>query len=117
MRFYEKTQIVLSEDTLSEPKQIRFSENFEDVDITLLKESITRHETFPIGVHAISLGNIALGKFLCLKPDFDVEASINGGALQKFRANKVSKLWVELTSLSLTVTTQANEVVVVVAGE
>ena len=117
MRYYEKSQILLSEDTLSTPKQVRFSEEFEDVDLSLLKESVTRSEAFPVGTHAIGLGNIALGKFLCIKPAADLDVSINGAAVQKFRGGKISKLWIEFTTLSITVSTDPQTVVLVVAGE
>jgi hypothetical protein len=118
MRFYEKTKITISEDTTNEPKLIRLSEDIETTDVTLLKESISRQETFPVGTHAISLGNIALGKFLYLKPKQDMEFSINGSTpVLKARGGKATKMWVEITSLSITISTDPQEVLVFCAGE
>jgi hypothetical protein len=116
MQLKEKTKLTISDDSTSEPKSIRFSEEFEDIDTLLLKESITRQESFPIGTHAISLGNIALGKFLYIKPKKDLQVAINGGPAITFRAGKASRLWIAITSLSIT-TTEVQEVTLFCAGE
>jgi hypothetical protein len=118
MRYYEKTKILLSEDTLSEPKLTRFGEEFEDVDLVALKEVVLRQETFPVGTHAISLGNIATAKLLIVKPDeSDITITVNGSATPiKCLAGKRSKIWSEITSLDITLTV-AQEVLVLLAGE
>jgi hypothetical protein len=115
MRIKETTKIVLSEDTISDPKKIRYSEDFEDIDTTLLTESITKNDTLSTGTHVISMGNIAAGKFLCIKPDADLGISINGGATITIRADKVTKMWATITSLSL-IATEATDVSLVLAG-
>ena len=116
MKIQEKTKLTISDDTLSDPKFIRLSEDYEDVDYSLLKELVVRQETFPIGTHAITLGNIALCKFLYIKPKKDLQISINGGSLIKLRALKTTKMWVEVTSLSIT-TAEIQEVLLACAGE
>lgn len=116
MRIIENTKIKISDDTLNEPKFIRLSEEYEDIDVTLLKELLTRQENFPAGTHTITLGNITTGKFLYIKPKKDLQVSINGGTAFKIRALKTTKMWVEVTSLSIT-TTEAQEVLIVCAGE
>ena len=116
MQLREKAKLTISEDAVTEPKSIRFQEDFEDIDTTLLKEIVVRQETFPIGTHAISLGNISTGKFLYIKPKKDLQVSINGGANQTFRGGKASKLWMTVTSLSI-IPTEAQEVILVCAGE
>lgn len=117
MRYYEKSQVLLSEDTLSVPKKVRFSEEFEDADIALLKESVVRQESFPVGTHSISLGNIAQGKWLFIKPTNDLEVKIDAGSNQTFRGGKISKMWVNFTALEITVSTAAQVVVLGIAGE
>lgn len=118
MRFYEKTKITISEDTTNEPKLIRLSEDIETTDVLLLKENVLRQETFPVGAHSIPLGNIALGKFLYIKPKADLEFALNGSAtLYKVRGGKASKLWVEFTSLNITISTDPQEVLLYCAGE
>ena len=118
MRYSEKTRILLSADTLNEPKQIRFDESFEDVDVLTLKESVLRQEEFPIGTHIISLGNIALAKLLIIKPTNDLEILVNGSVTPiKCLAGKHTKLWAEVTSLSIVVSTAAQGVLVLLAGE
>ena len=116
MKFTEKSKLVLSSDTNNEPKQIRFSEEFEDIDVTNLKESVTRQETFPVGTHSISMGNIALGRFLLIKPKNNLTASIGGENLN-LKGGKISRLWADFASLDIVVSTEPQEVLIVVAGE
>ena len=116
MRYFEKSQIILSEDTTNIPKKIRFAEEFEDTDVTNLLECLVREESFPIGTHTISLGNIAQGKFLIIKPAADLLVKIDGGSNQTFVAGKFSKMWVKFTSLEITVSTAAQVVVIGIAG-
>ena len=118
MRFLENTKILISEDTKNDPKLIRFAESFEDIDLTTLKEISLRQETFPVGTHTISLGNIALAKFLIVKPDMDLEINVNGSITPlKLKGEKFSKLWAEVTSLTITVAVEPQEVLVLLAGE
>lgn len=116
MRISEKTKVTISHDTLGEPKSIRFSEDFEDIDFTLLKEVVVRQETFPVGSHVIQLNNIAQGKFLYIKPSKDLQVSINGASAQTFRGLKASKMWMTVTALTI-ITTDIQEVLIVCAGE
>lgn len=117
MRIYEKSQFILSKDATTTPKQVRFSEDFEDIDSTTLMESVTRDETFPVGTNSIALGNIALGKYLLVKPSASVGLKIDGGATIPLRSGKVSKIWCDFTSVDLVVTGAAAQVLVVIAGE
>lgn len=115
--------MIVSEDAASEPKQIRFAEEFETVDVTNLSECITRQESFPVGTHVISLGNIAQAKLLSIKPKAStvsgtVTMSINGSLTEiPLRAGKVSRLWTTFTSLSITVTGNPVEMLIVIAGD
>lgn len=118
MRYFEKTKLLISEDTKNDPKLIRFAEELEDIDLVEIKEIALRQETFPVGTHSISLGNIALAKLLVLKPDADLEISVNGSTpLLKIKGGKLSKIWGEITSLSITVSTNPQEVLALLAGE
>lgn len=117
MRYYEKSQITLSEDSTNPPKQIRLSESFDDVDVELLKDVIIRQETFPVGSHSISLGNIAEGRYFLIKPKAQIQCSINGAPAYTLRANKVTKGWLIFNAITITVSTQPVEVLIVLAGE
>lgn len=116
MRFYEKVSLKISEDLSTDPKRIKFAEDLEDIDADNLEEIVSRYESFPVGVHAIPLGNITTPKLLIIKPTADLSVTIDGTAYT-FKGGKLSKLWVEFSTLSLTVTTAANVVSLVVAGE
>jgi len=117
MRIQDKVDLVISRDVVNEPNQIRLKEVFTDTDIINLKEVALRQETFPVGTHVISLGNITQGKFLYLKPTQDVGVEINGLAAITFRAGKATRMWANVTSLSIVVSTDPQEVLIAVAGE
>lgn len=117
MRLQEKATIILSDDSTNEPKQIRFRQEFEDIDVTLLKESITRQEKFPIGSTVISMGQIAQGKFFVIKPTKAIQLKLNNSlTLLNVRANKFTKMWIDFTSVEI-VTTEEQDVLIVIAGE
>jgi hypothetical protein len=116
MRLREQAQITLSEDTLTDPKQIRFGEIIDDIDTSLITECVTRVEKFPIGTTAISMGNIAAGKFLYIKPTSDLDIVINTSQTLTLRGGKATKMWVNFTALSLIVSTAAQNVTLVLAG-
>jgi len=116
MRILEKVQATLSEDDVNDPKQIRFSQIYENVDLTQLKECLQRVESFPIGSHSIGMGNIAQGRWLFLKADKDIGVSINSGTVLTLRAGKATMMWVNFTSLDLVVSV-VTVVTLLVAGE
>lgn len=117
MRLQEKATIILSDDASNDPKQIRFRQEFDDIDSLLLKESITRQEKFPIGSAVINMGNIAQGRFLVIKPAKALQLKLNGSlTLLTVRANKFTKMWIDFTSVEIT-TTEEQDVLIVIAGE
>lgn len=101
-RYYEKTTITISEDTSSQPKQIRFADESEDTDILSLTKVRDLVDTYPVGSNALSLGQITTGKFVWIKPSADVTLVIEGQNL-KCKAGKASKLWTEFTTLAIDV--------------
>ena len=117
MRLLEKTLITLSEDALSEPKQIRLSEDSESIELSLAKECLVRTEVFPVGSHVINLGNITSPKWLFIKPSADISVSLNGNPNLIFRGGKISKLWVTLTTVQISVLTASVTVTIALAGE
>lgn len=116
MRIQEKGIIILSDDSSSDPKQIRFRSEQDAIDTALLIESKTLQESFPVGTTSISLGNISQGRFLYVKPEAACVATIDGQTLS-LRAGKASSIWADFTTLSITVTGTPNKIVLVVAGE
>lgn len=123
LRFYDKQKITISEDASVEPKLIRCQEESEVTDVTTLSEVVTRQETFPVGTHVISLGNISQGKFLMIKPKASTTAgtvvmNLDGSlTAHSLRAGKITKMWTNYTSLSLTVAVASVELLIVMAGD
>lgn len=115
MRLLEKSTLVVSEDTSSDPKNIRFSEVVDMTDDTLLPESLVRQETYPVGTHVISLGNIAEARYLFIKPSANITIEVNGSPIS-LRANKTFRGWITFTSLSLIVAGQPAQIVLFVGG-
>ena len=120
LRFKEETNIIISEDQTSNPKKIRFKEEFDDVDLENLKEVSSRQESFPIGSHDIQLNNIAEGRFIYVKPigsTGTVQLEINGSNALTIKNGKATKLWTIFNQVRLIISGAANEVLIVVAGE
>lgn len=119
MRFYEKSQLILSEDTLNVPQQIRFAEAFEDVDVTNIAEAVSRQEAFVVGTTSIPLEQISTSAaaLIFIKPASDINISINGGTAFTVLGGKRTKMWVKgLTSLDVIVSGQPIQVLIVVGG-
>jgi len=76
---------------------------------------VSLHQSLPVGVNVIDLGNITVGKLIVVKPKAKVVLTIQGQTIS-IAANKVFKAWVDFTSLSVTITGTAAEVVLVAAG-
>ena len=116
MRLSDQAIIKLSRDAITDPKLIRFSDEATDIDVTLLIESITKDETYPIGTTAINMGNIVTGRWLWIRPSANIGLIINGGAALNLRANKTSRMWLDFTAVSLVVTGAPAQISVVIAG-
>ena len=116
MRYYKKAQIVLSEDTSSEPKEIRFSAERTLSELVQLKDVGGSTKTYSIGTHAIDLGQVAEGRWIYIESDKAITISINAGPAIELLPNLPSEMWVKYTSLSLT-TTELSRISVGVAGE
>ena len=116
MRLQEKILTLLSEDVSNDPKQVRFKSDSDSVDITTLLKSKTIQEVLPIGVQTISLGSIAQGRYLYVKPKNACVVSIDGQNLS-LRAGKTSSVWADFTSLTVTVSGEPNDIVLVIAGD
>ena len=116
MRLQEKNFVLLSEDVNTDPKQIRFKSDTDAIDVALLKNSKTIQETLPVGVQAISLSNIVQGRYLYVKPKNACVISIDGQTMSLL-AGKASSIWATFTSLSITISGEPNDIVLVIAGE
>lgn len=101
-RYQEKTQIIISEDVSNQPKQIRFSDESEDVDVTSLTKFRDLVDNYPVGSNALSLGQITQGKFIWIRPAADVTLVVDSQNI-KLKAGKASKLWTEFTTLAIDV--------------
>lgn len=117
MKFVEESTITISQDTIISPTQIRYSEAIADTDTASILKSVTIQTEFPIGVHAIDLGQIVTGKLLLIKPVANLLVNINGADTDyTIKAGKMSKIWADITSLQIEVTGAAQIVSIFVGG-
>lgn len=117
MKYQEKSKITISEDSLDIPKQVRFSEDWEEIDLTSFTKVVTIIEEFSIGTHTINLNGV-VGQLLIVKPAADILISINGADDLSLMEDKLSKIWskVSITSLAITVSGNPAKVTLAVAG-
>jgi len=117
MRYFQKNETVLSEDTSTDPKDIRFKvlEEIRDINV-LIKDGGGDTKDYSIGAHAIDLAQITEGRWFYIKANKDITVSINGGAALTLIEDKPTSSWMRFTSLSLT-TTVVTRITVAVAGE
>lgn len=104
MRYAEQTQITISEDQSNAPQNIRFEDAVNDVDLTSLAHLHDCSDSFPAGTATIGLGQIAMAKFLWIKPASTIQIILSGSATAiTLQAGKASKLWAAFNSLSVVV--------------
>jgi len=117
MKYFKTSEIILSEDTASVPKQIRFKECEEVVDLNLLKEGGGDTKSYPIGTAVIDMGQIAEGRWLYVKASEDIDLIIDGSATPlKLIKDKPVDMWHKFTSVSVT-TTAVTRITIAIAGE
>jgi len=117
LQIIDNVNITLSNDSGTNPQSILFKEAFNSVDTASLLQAEEIKQSFPVGVNVVNMGLIATGKYLYIKPTANVTAIFDGGAeTHVFLAGKASRLWMNYTGLSLTVSGSANFVQLVIAG-
>jgi len=117
MRYYEKSLIIVSEDNINDPKEIRFKTDSEGSDTTALTKNIDRSDDYATGSHTINMGNITSAKWLYLLPVQDITVKIDGSATPlSLIKDKPLKGWMKFTSLEIT-TTQETRVTINIAGQ
>lgn len=124
IRVYTKEKIVISDDLGNDPRQIRYSEETEVIDVTNYTETLTRQQIFNVGNHTIDLSSFASGKLLIIKSKLPVSPAagtvsilLNGSLTSITLENgKTTKIWANITSLDLVVATDPVELTIVVAG-
>ena len=116
MRFYEKTKMVLSEDVSNDPKLIKFSDEFEDIELTLLTKVVEGVRNFATGTTSVMV--VTVPKLLWMRPDADIGIKLDGGATIPIRGAKSLKLWATFTTLDIVVAGATPiEVAFLTAGE
>jgi len=107
MRLYEKKEIILSEDTTTDPNEVRFKSESEDIDLTNLLKNVGRSDTYAIGVHSIGMGKLTTAWWLYLKADQDITVKFNGSATPfNLVQNKPFSGWTKFTSMEITTTAE-----------
>lgn len=94
---------------------------FEDLtnvtDTSSLTNAVEYNQSFPVATTVVGMGQVGTGKFLYIKPTANVTAVFDGGAeTHVFLAGKASRIWMNFSALSLTVSGSANIIQVVIAG-
>lgn len=115
MRWYKKSHVILSEDNASEPKNQKFAEEDNIVDLTSLVNESSSSKTYAIGAHSIPLTGIAQVRYVYIKADEDITVEINGAAALTLLADKPTELWAVVTSLTIN-TAASTRIVLAVAG-
>lgn len=103
MRFYETTQIQISDDISNAPQNIKFQDSQADTDITSLKHTHDGSDAYPVGTTSVPMGQITTGLFLWLKPALDVGIILSGGSPITIKGGKATKMWASFTSLQIVV--------------
>lgn len=117
MKFLETSTITISQDSVQSPTQIRFSDTISDTDTASILKSVTIQTEFPAGTHAIDLGQITTGKLLLIKPTANMTMNLDAADTDyTLKAGKMSKLWADFTSLSITVSGAAQTISIFVGG-
>lgn len=117
MQLVDTIQFTLSRDTGSSPQDILSKKYEASTDSTNLVESVTFDQPFPVATTVLSMGTIAQGRFMYIKPAADVSILFNGGVEPiVFRGGKASKMWINFTSASIVVTGAAVQTNIVIAG-
>jgi len=116
LRYYKKSEVVLSEDNSSQPKEIRFQDCIEITDTTSLVDGGGNVKSYPTGTYAVDMSEVSEGRWLYLKGDQVFTFSLSGGPAIEAIPSKPIEMWVKYTSLSIT-TTQSTRVTIGIAGE
>ena len=116
MRYYKKSETVLSEDNATQPKDIRFQKCDEITDSATLIDGGGSTKTYPVATHAIDMGNVTEGRWLYLIADKALTFSVSGGPAMTTIPNRPTEMWVKYTSLDIT-TTEETRVTIAIAGE
>lgn len=116
MRIYEKSQILISKDEVSDPQQIRFESIMTDTDVLTCNESKTIEDTFPIATTSVNMGNIAQGKLIIIKPTGNCTLVLDSEEID-LRGGKESKIWATFTTVSIIEAVAPNEISICIAGD
>ena len=117
LQIIDNVAITLSNDAGTNPQSIIFKELANSTDAVSLTQAEEFKENFPVGVNVIPMGQLGTGKFLYIKPTANVTAIFDGGAeTHVFLAGKASRLWMNYTAMSLTVSGAPNFIQVIVAS-
>lgn len=118
MRYYKKSELIISEDDITSPVQIRFQEKIPGTttDIVLITDLDHHIETFGIGVFAIDITSFTMVNWFYVKADQAISVKFDGLASGiAFLANKENEMWINPTAIEIT-TTVATRITYVIGG-
>lgn len=117
LQIIDNVAITLSNDAGTNPQSILMKEVLAVTDSSSLTQAEEIKQNFPVGVTVVNMGQVATGKFLYIKPTANVTVIFDGGAeTHVFLAGKASRIWMNYTAMSLTVSGSANFIQLVIAG-
>jgi len=104
MRYYREGTVTLSEDDLTNPKEIRFRDaDRETIEKVIIKEGggqtqVVEKTTVDF---EIPMGKVAAGKWFFLYSDKEFKLKIDDGTARTMAAGKVNEMWISYTSLKI----------------
>ena len=118
MRFHRKATIVLSEDDVTSPKKLRFSEDLETIDngsAAVLKDGGGSTITVPLNTtdFPIPMPQITTGKYLYLYADkaFTLKLHGAGGPTRAMLQQKANEFWFDFLPATPPLITTGGEAV------
>ncbi len=116
MRVLEEIKVLISEDNVSAPTEIKYQTDTSVADTASITECVDSSSTFPIGTTVVSLGNIAAGKLIIVKPTTACQIDI-GGEVISLRAAKRSIIWADFTAVSIIQAGVTNQISILIGGD
>ena len=117
MRFYKKNEVILSEDTTNDPKDIRFQKTDDITDITSVIDGGGATKTYDTGTHSVAFGAISTVKWFYIYADKAIKIKLDSGPDIQLIAEKPAEMWAEVAAIDLVVDTADTRITVAIAGD
>jgi hypothetical protein len=104
LQVIDNKNFIASVDAGTNPQQLLLKDVTPSTDVVSFTQSQSYNQSFPVAVNTINMGQIATAKALYIKPAANVVLIFNGSADPlTFLAGKASILYMNFTSVTMTV--------------